>query len=93
MQKDFILRLKLSAHAQKASFSSLSYSDKTTNDKFDGQALKKRELYAQVRLSFKISKKNSICKKYAKMWVVQDFSRSVYYANRILIVSCTKDYT
>ena len=42
MQKYFISRLKWTAHAQKAGFSSLSHSDKTTkfNDKFDGQTLK-----------------------------------------------------
>ena len=40
MPKDFISLFKWTARAQKTGFSSLSYSDKTTNDKFDGQALK-----------------------------------------------------
>ena len=35
MQKDFISRLK-----RQTGFSSLSCSDKTTNDKFDGHTLK-----------------------------------------------------
>ena len=40
MQKDFNLRLKWTARAQKPGFSSLSCCDKTTNDKFDGHTLK-----------------------------------------------------
>ena len=40
MHKDFISRLKWTARAQKTGFSSLSCSDKTTNDKFDGHTLK-----------------------------------------------------
>ena len=42
-------------------FSSLSCSDKTTNEKFDGQ----RFIY--IRISFVISKEVSICEKIAKM--------------------------
>ena len=38
--KKFISRLKWTARALKTGFSSLSYSDKTTNDKFDGHTLK-----------------------------------------------------
>ena len=40
MPKDFISLLKWTARAQKNGFSSLSYSDKTTNDKFNGQTFK-----------------------------------------------------
>ena len=63
MHKDFISRLQWTARARKNSFSSLSCSDKTTNAKFNGNTLKLRELYAEVRLSFKISEKFSVCKK------------------------------
>ena len=40
MQKDFISRLEWTARAQKNGILSLSYSDETPNDKFDGQTLK-----------------------------------------------------
>ena len=40
MHKDFISRLKWTARAQKTGFSSLSCSDKTTNDKLNGHTLK-----------------------------------------------------
>ena len=40
MPKDYISLLKWTARAQKTGFSSLSYSDKTTSDKLDGQTFK-----------------------------------------------------
>ena len=78
MQKDFISHLKWTAHAQKAGFSSLSYNDKTTNEKLTDKS-KSRENYMHKQESvLKVRKKISICKRNEKMWVVQDFWHSVY---------------